>query len=349
MRRNNWIVVSGALCVALTAHAGEPPNPIIKYPPAITAAAGPSFSSAGSFGKTIDGKNPPAVPPAYNFQSEKEYETLNATVLPEISTQVTMSSMDLNRITCNDEIKDVLTSQEKGAVIKIVGKNAFIKFKVLKTAEGKVKYSSLPTEFFVVCGDDTYSIIGHPQPVRSQIIRLGSGVAGRIKENREIYGSLPFEKKIIRAIKDIYTENIPDSYVVQRASRPVGNYQEFSVIHRRTVSIEGEGLSINEFDVTLNPGAGQFKLNEKIFLDRQFAANPVAVSLEKQMLMPGENVRLFIVEQRRDNQVTMKMSNPLQLEDGESPQPPAQQQPTLVKTKESKSPIAQSAPEMKDL
>lgn len=349
MRRNNWIVVSGILCVALTAHAGEPPSPVIKYPPAKNAAAVPALNSIDSFGIAVEGKNRSAVPAGFSFKSEKEFETLNSTVLPEVSTQVTMSSMDLNRITCNDEIKDVLTSQEKGAVVKIVGKNAFVKFKVLKTAEGKVKYSSMPTEFFVVCGDDTYSLIGHPQPVPSQIIRLGSGISGRIKENREIYGSLPFEKKIIRAIKDIYTENIPDSYVVQRASRPVGNYQEFSVIHRRTVSIEGEGLSINEFDVTLKPGAGQFKLNEKIFLGRQFAANPVAVSLEKQMLMPGENVRLFIVEQRRDNQVTMKMSNPLQLEDGESPQPPAQQQPALVKTRESKTPIAQSASEKKGM
>lgn len=346
MLRNNLILTSGALFVALTAHAGEPSKAVIKYPPAKTPTAGVALTHMPALSEAADEKKLSGLPPDFTRNRSNEFETLNSTILPEVSTQVIMSSMDLNRLTCNDEIKDVLTSQEKGAVVKIVGKNAFIKFKVLKTAEGKVKYSSTPTEFFVVCGDDTYSLVANPQPVRSQIVRLGSGIAGKIKENHEIYGSLPFEKKITRAIKDLYTENIPDSYVVQKVSRSVGNYQEFSVIHRRSVNIEGEGLSINEFDITLKPGAKQFKLNEKIFLSRLFATNPVAVSLEKQMLTPGENVRLFIVEQRRENQATMRLSNPLQLEDGDVPQP-SSPQPTLAKTKETRSQLSQNSPELK--
>jgi len=35
----------------------------------------------------------------------------------------------LNRISCSSEIKDALTSTEKGVVIKITGKDAFVKFK----------------------------------------------------------------------------------------------------------------------------------------------------------------------------------------------------------------------------
>lgn len=228
----------------------------------------------------------------------------NNTVLPEITTPVDMSATDLNRISCPSDIKDALTSAEKGVIVKISGKDVFVKFKVLKTPEGKLKYSANRTELFVVCGDSTYSLIAQPKMISSQMIRLGSGTEKRIQENQSIYGSLPFEKKIIRAIKDIYTEQIPDSYAVTDINRHIGNYQEFSVISRRSVEIEGEGLRVVEMEVILKPGTRQFKLNEKFFLNKQFTTNPVAVSLEKQVVNVGEHVRVFIVEQRPEKQMS---------------------------------------------
>jgi len=237
---------------------------------------------------------------------------VNVTVLPEITTPVDMSATDLNRISCPVDIKDALTSTEKGLVIKIAGKDAFVKFKVLKTTEGKFKYTVTPTEIFVVCGENTYSLIALPKKIPSQIIRLGSGAEKKIQENQSIYGSLPFEKKVIRAIKDIFTEQIPDSYSVTPTNRLIGNYQEFSVLSRRSVDIEGEGLRVVEMEVTLKPGNRQFKLNEKLFLNKQFTTNPVAISLEKQVLSPGESIRVFVVEQRPEKHVSSININQLE-------------------------------------
>jgi conjugal transfer pilus assembly protein TraK len=223
------------------------------------------------------------------------------TVPPEAPTPVIMSSSDINRISCPEEIKDALSSTEKGAIIKIVGKDAFLKFNVLKTFDGKVKFSTTPTEIFVVCGDSTYNLVSYPKKVPSKTIRLGSGTRNRIKANQSIFASLPFEKKVIRAIKDVYTEQMPDSYQVTRVNQPVGSYREFSIIHRRSIQIEGEGLAIHEFALVLKPGLTEFKLNDKLFLKKIYGSNIVAICPEHHILYPGETTRLFIAEQRSED------------------------------------------------
>lgn len=221
-------------------------------------------------------------------------------VPPEAPTPVVMSNSDVNRVSCSDQIVDALSSEEKGLIIKVVEKDAFLKFKILKTPEGKIKYSQTPTEVFIVCGDSTYNLVAYPKKVPSRTIRLGSGTKNRIKANQSIFASLPFEKKIMHAIKDIYTEQMPDSYQVSTVNQPVGSYKEFSVTHHRSIQIEGEGLTIYEFNLQLKPGQVEFKLNDKIFVNKKYSSNIVAICPERQILYPGETTRLFIVEQRSE-------------------------------------------------
>jgi len=304
MRRNNILSLALAFAVlpsvALAADSAKYPK---RYPTPPGHGSSSQLAGMTSVGEEGD-----------LSESVKQHGIANShtTVLPEITTPVDMSATDLNRINCPAEIKDALTSTEKGVIVKIAGKDAFVKFKVIKTPEGKFKYSATPTEIFVVCGENTYSLIALPKKIPSQIIRLGSGAEKKIQENQSIYGSLPFEKKVIRAIKDIYTEQIPDSYAVTPTNQIIGNYQEFSVLSRRSVDIEGEGLRVVEMEVTLKPGNRQFKLNEKFFLNKQFTTNPVAISLEKQVLSPGENVRVFVVEQRPEKHVSAISINQLE-------------------------------------
>ena len=39
-------------------------------------------------------------------------------------------------------------------------------------------------------------------------------------------------------------------------------------------------------------------MNEKMFIRTELAENPVAISLERHILRPGETIRAFVVEQR---------------------------------------------------
>jgi conjugal transfer pilus assembly protein TraK len=226
--------------------------------------------------------------------SEGEWPSV---VPPEVATKIRLSSSDLNRISCSSEIKDALTSTEKGVVIKITGKDAFVKFKVMKRGD-KLVYSTTPTELYVVCGDETYSMVAVPQRVPSQTVRLSSGKDRKIKDNTALYSGLPFEKMMLKAIQDVYTEQIPDSYTVLKADKRFEAYKEIRIALKRVVDVEGEGLRIKEYLVSLKDNIKEFKMNEKMFVRTELAENPVAVSLERHILRPGETIRAFVVEQR---------------------------------------------------
>lgn len=222
-------------------------------------------------------------------------------VLPEVTTTVELSASDLNRVICPDgDIKEAITSDEKGLMIKITGKDAFLKYKVGKRSDGKLSYSTTPTEIYMVCGGSTYSMIAFPGRMPSQTIKLSSGMESRVKENQALYAGLPFEKRVMRAIKEVYTDNIPESYTVAKMNQVDVSWKGLTVTMKRDVDIEGEGMRVKEYHITLKPGQRPLKLSEKMFIRKEFALNPIAVSIDKHNLKPGEVSRLFIVEQRPD-------------------------------------------------
>lgn len=248
-------------------------------------------------------KHQPSPEPVESEEYTTDAAALNAemptTVLPEVTTRIRLSSSDMNRISCQSDIKEALTSSEKGATIKITGKDAFVKFKVIKKPDGKMVYSNTPTEFYFVCGDATYTMIAYPKRIQSQTIRLTTGKEKKIKENISLYSGLPFEKKVLKAIKDVFTENIPESYSVTKPEKKISNYKELNLRLKRLVDIEGEGILVKEYEVSLK-GSEPFKMSEKMFLKMGVADNPIAISLEHHVLRPSQTARVFIVEQRSD-------------------------------------------------
>jgi conjugal transfer pilus assembly protein TraK len=241
-----------------------------------------------------------------------------AIVLPETTTRVRLSSSDLNRISCQADIREVLTSTEKGLTIKITGKDAFVKFKVAKKGD-KLAYAATPTELYAVCGDETFSMIAFPQRIPSQTIRLSSGRTSKIRENRSLYAGLPFEKKVLKALKEVYTENIPDSYIITNKEKRVTSFREILLTLKRTVDIEGEGLRIKEYEAAPQGETTPFKMNEKMFLRPEVTDNPVAIALERHLLRQGDTSRVFVVEQRAEKLETRKLAGELPVMAGTRP------------------------------
>lgn len=245
-------------------------------------------------------------------------------VLPEATTSIRLSSSDMNRISCPSDIREALTSTEKGLTIKITGKDAFVKFKVTKKGD-KFSYSTTPTELYVVCGEDTFNMIAFPQRIPSQTIRLTSGKERKIKDNLSLYAGLPFEKKVLKAIKDVFTENLPDSYSISRKEKRITSFREILLTLKRTVDIEGEGLRIKEYEATLRGEITEFKMSEKLFLRTELAENPVAISLERHVLRSGDSSRVFVVEQRAEKLESRKLVGELPVMDGAKAGQPAKQ------------------------
>lgn len=222
-------------------------------------------------------------------------------ILPETTTTVKLSASDLNRIICPTDVKEALTSDEKGLMIKISGKDVFLKYKVGKRSDGTLSYSSTPTEVFVVCGGSTYTMIAFPSRMPSQTIKLSSGKEDKLKENQALYAGLPFEKRIMRVIKEVFTDSIPETYLVTNKNDIDLSWKGLVISHLRDVEVEGEGMTVKEYNVSLKTGGEKiFHLTEKMFLRKDFTTNPIGVAVDKHTLLAGETARVFIVEQRAD-------------------------------------------------
>jgi len=220
-------------------------------------------------------------------------------VKPGMTVQVYMSSKDNNRVSCPVKIRDVVYSREKGSGIgvKVVRKNAFIKFLVSEIG-GKRIYATEPSEFFITCGDDVYSIIAVPKEIPAQTIVLSPGRKKRIEENMDIFAGIPFEKKVTKIIREAVTGDIPQTFDIQKYDRGFQVFRDLDVFLARIITVEGEGLRLKEYSISIRKSAGQEKieLKETDFLRKELAHRPVAVSLEQNSIKKGDVTRLFIVE-----------------------------------------------------
>lgn len=246
----------------------------------------------------VESYEPEAVNPERSYEFEAPL-----VVLPEVTREIKLSASDVNRFVCTSgEINDVpISSEEKGVIIHYSGRDAFVKFKVMKRSDGKLGYSTTPTEIFIVCGGSTYSVIAHPSRIRSRTVRLGTGTEDRVEKNQALYAGLPFEKRVMRLIKEAYTDNLPDSYTIAERNFVDNTWRSISIVLKREVEVDGEGLRLKEYHISPRPGhKGTINLSEKMFLRKEFALNPLGVSIDKHKLEQSDIAKLFIVEQKSD-------------------------------------------------
>ncbi len=222
------------------------------------------------------------------------------TIMPEIAQPVELSNSDVNRITCRGEIKDVVYSKEKGISVKFSGKDAFVKFRTgLK--DGKTTYNTTPSEIFVVCGDNVYSLIAIPKRIPARSVRLSPGKMENVRKNRSLLGALPFEKKVLTAIRSLYTEEIPDSFTVSTPNRRIDLFRDLDLILARIAVVEGEGIQVKEYRGTIaGENKDRIELSEKDFLRNEISTDPIAISLDKLILKKSEILRAFVVEPHRE-------------------------------------------------
>lgn len=217
------------------------------------------------------------------------------TVLPEVTTSVEMSSSDVNRIVCQSAIRDVIFSEEKGITVRVIGRDAFVKFLIKKDGGEKI-YTNTPSELFVVCGNDVFSMIAIPKRIPSQTIRLSSGRSERIKENISLMSELPFERRVIKLIKSAYTEDIPSSFTVIPINKKLDIFKDIVLTHIRTVVVEGEGISLKEYKAEIRTDKQSISLSERDFLRAEVTNDPIAIAVDKHQIKKGDIARIFIVE-----------------------------------------------------
>lgn len=220
------------------------------------------------------------------------------TVKPDVVTPVEMSNRDINRVTCIDgAINDAFFSQEKGIVVENNGSNSFIKFLIQDDGLNQ-EYVSARSEFYLVCAGEIYTLMVSPKNIPGQTIRLSTGAKNRIKENQELLSPLPDEERAIYLTMAALQDDIPDSFTVtpsegdQWHGRKAPSKPNTQLALRRTIRVDGLGLSLKEFLVRSNTGT---TYSETDFLSTAIGESIFAVTIDPIRLEPGQIGRLFVV------------------------------------------------------
>jgi conjugal transfer pilus assembly protein TraK len=230
------------------------------------------------------------------------------TVLPETATKVNVSRTDINRVYCpGSDISDVLYSEEKGIEVKITGKSAFLKF-LPSFSTNSPEYEAGPAEFYIVCGNDMYTIIAEPKGIPAVTINLSSSLKERIGKTKEFFKGLAFEEGILKLIRHAYTNSLPDYFRVKIALESINIFNDLKMQLVKTVQAEGAGLLLKEYAVQ-NISPGEMEIKESDFLNKEITTRAVAVAVDPHILKENEIARLFVVEKANDdNQELFRIS-----------------------------------------
>lgn len=227
-------------------------------------------------------------------------------VMPELSTEVTLSNSDVNRIVCESgEAVSPVFSKEKPVTVTI-GKDrrSFnVKFKYLVMPDGKNRYLSEPIELFLTCGTSTFELISQPEFGPPHKVLLGSDSKDKIKENQSLFGALSLEEAAVMLTTKMITEDgasLPDSFEV----RPVqGSWQRdiydahgrlipIEIRQQREVLVEGTGLRGTQYSIR---ALNNVQLKETMFLNSKFGENIFAITAENLSLSTGQISSLIII------------------------------------------------------
>lgn len=282
-----------------TAPSATPPPPIPGRAETVTLQPVKTPASDPAKGQILTGfEDTP-----HSRDEEGAFSGLPQRITPEGPSHVVLSSSDINRLICPVEIKDAIYSKEKGLTVRLAGNNAFVKFLVMKK-DGKDLYATTPSEIYMVCGENVYTMIAVPRRIPAQTVQLSGGRADSIKENLALFTEVPFEKKIISIIKNIYMDRVPDSFTIRKMDKPYPLFQGISLVLHSIVTVDGEGLTVKEYRARIADGSkdNALTLREKDFLTTDLAQRPVAVSIDTLNLKRGDTSRIIVVERTEGGQ-----------------------------------------------
>lgn len=222
------------------------------------------------------------------------------TVRPGMLTEVTISNSDLNDVICPGAISDVLTSEEKGVQIKASGQHAFVKLTVTEQY-GERQYATDPVDLVIVCDDQVYKLLAQPDRIPMQTIQLVAP-AQRVDANVQAMAGMPLERRILGLLAAAYRDQVPDAWTVGPPPKAPSSFPRgVSVTPRRSISIDGQGLLLEEFVLRARGGvdAEGVTLDDTVLLPLLTRATPLlALSVDPPQLSSGESGRLFVIYRR---------------------------------------------------
>lgn len=222
---------------------------------------------------------------------------IKASILPEVTTKIQVSNRDQNRISCDQEIENVIYSSEKKLVHQTLGKDVFLKFKV-GLVGNRYLYVNQSAEVFLRCGGETYALILEPKGIPSTTHYLSSGLRRQIKREEKEFGKRSLEEKVARILKKAYYNEL-QGFEVEETSEAFSLSPFYTLELKRKVEIVSQGLTLKEFylQATQEP----IQVQEKELMVKELSQGILAgafASSAEMLVKPDRYSRFFIVEYR---------------------------------------------------
>lgn len=225
----------------------------------------------------------------------------NAQVLkPERISKVELSNTDMNRVVCeNGPINDIFFSQEKWIETHSKGRNGFIKFNFVDDGMNQ-HYVSKRSEFYIVCDGEVYTLMVSPKAIPGVTLTLSPGKSDQLKKSVELFGSMPFEKRILELTKRAYLDQPGEGIIKTRIEGdriPIRTLSPlFDLTPHQTWSMEGMGIVLTEYLVTAR---AKVTLSEKALLKPELGSDIHALTITQHELSPRQVSRLLVVHKRK--------------------------------------------------
>ena len=227
-------------------------------------------------------------------QTTKASEDPDNFRVSEKLTLIELAPEAINRIHSSEPIQKINAPQALSLEVEYQGNNAFV------TLGRKAKQGVI---YIITQSGEVFSLEIIPKKgLKARVIHLDSQ-SRKAKDNQVKFARLDPETAAVDLIRNAFADTIPDNFNV------TPDHQEIEAIKhlRRTVSIDGVPLALNEYRVSIAPfsGLAEMKVDESAFLVPKLTRKPTAIALGKDLkqfvdgkavLRPGQYLRLFIVE-----------------------------------------------------
>lgn len=225
----------------------------------------------------------------------------DASVGPEKTTTVLVSSRDVNRVHCPSTISNVEYSKEKQGVVKVADNNLFVKF-LVKVENGMSSFSSMPFDLHVTCGGEVYTLILQPRDQVSTTVRLQNPTRNVLQGVAKEWGALPLEEKVQKLTQSVYRNEIPSSFgrAIINGDDPRFNvrlFKDVEVIGKQEVNARGTGLRAVEYALIAHKPV---TFDERDFLIREMG-DVVGITIQPLTVDKEGVARLIIIQRSVDN------------------------------------------------
>ncbi len=212
---------------------------------------------------------------------------------------VEIAMKDISRIVCSSDIGNIVYSKEKSIEIKSQGKDAFVKNLPVETVDPStgsimLKYDKRPKEVYVLCGSRTYSLLLIPRDIPATTIFLKSSIADR-EQAGKYEKATDYENTILKLVRDIYREDLPNGYEISEIKKLVKNFNESDIVHNRDYI--GDYFQVQEYIVYAKQS---INLDEIQLLDLLKIKNPLAITLVDNVLEAKQQTRVLIVRSNNE-------------------------------------------------